>query len=759
MDVTLRQVVVENLGSGLIADAASGATTVTVQDPADFAEQGGQLSRNGVEYEYVAANQTTGVITLATPLLSAALADDVVFVLSVGSAVAQEWSIEFEALAGEELDRATIPLALIPYFIPGDAQAGATVSVGDDGRRGNIVLSRPGEAGGLDLGFADPTTVPDRVPTAVPTEALTLTVVGDDTFITAVAQGDVIAPTTSLAWYIDGALVEVTRSPTYRFAYDSTGTRLVAGASYAITVQPVNVVGVGTTSAPAAGALNPALSSGGVRDLLVTGPTLSNVRILGAANMVEGTMTLSKGVSAPTLAPTLAKSWTHAAAFTTLDKSSRASWRRGLALSGGNWYSGHTALSGDVGVGQYSAAGTSVTGAGTPPVFAPNLQPLGGLTLLGTTWYVLVRDTNRSFQWWVRTYDTSWNYLTEWQFTRSATDGYPAITNDGTSLWIARPTGTGRIEISKWSTAGVDQLTIVQTATGIVGSDQVLTGLYVGNADLGALRYIVTSYGTVFVLNSTGTRQTAEEWASPNGESMFGLHWDGTRFHTVSLSGRIWHSSTLVADTARSVTHTRYSAAGPYETPPSPAATMTQKRREWLSVTVDSASPNGSGIYVANQRQGYLAPGTTSVVYDAPTTGGAAAPTTNGFTAVSAPGKYVSEATDADGPIESVGGDGPGRVGPLKWNGAGETLKSPTKANKVTITTGAAGTVTSQAVTFAVPFAAGVVPKVVTDVVTSRPDLNSSSHGTATNTGFTLYLTRSAASATLDVDWAASVPE
>lgn len=141
MDVTVRQVLVENLGSGLVANAAIGAATLTVADPTDFEENGATLDLGGIEYTYSKADMQTGVITLATTLTVAALVDDPVLTLTATGGIAQEWTLEYESADGAEPDMAIIPQEMIPYFVPGDDLAGALATVESDGRGGNVVTS------------------------------------------------------------------------------------------------------------------------------------------------------------------------------------------------------------------------------------------------------------------------------------------------------------------------------------------------------------------------------------------------------------------------------------------------------------------------------------------------------------------------------------------------------------------------------------------------------------------------------------------
>ena len=60
------------LGDNLAADAAMSDTTITVEDAADFDEDGGSLLLNDVVYTYVACDDDTGIISGLDPVLAAA---------------------------------------------------------------------------------------------------------------------------------------------------------------------------------------------------------------------------------------------------------------------------------------------------------------------------------------------------------------------------------------------------------------------------------------------------------------------------------------------------------------------------------------------------------------------------------------------------------------------------------------------------------------------------------------------------------------
>jgi hypothetical protein len=64
----LLNVDIDTMGDELTADAATGATTLQVDDAKDFDEDGGQLLLNGTVYTYLTVDDDAGTIALAEPL-------------------------------------------------------------------------------------------------------------------------------------------------------------------------------------------------------------------------------------------------------------------------------------------------------------------------------------------------------------------------------------------------------------------------------------------------------------------------------------------------------------------------------------------------------------------------------------------------------------------------------------------------------------------------------------------------------------------
>ena len=73
------QVNIDHAGDQLAADAAIGASVLSLYDVADFSETGGQLQVNGLTYSYLSIDDVAATITLATTLTVAVLTDDQVY--------------------------------------------------------------------------------------------------------------------------------------------------------------------------------------------------------------------------------------------------------------------------------------------------------------------------------------------------------------------------------------------------------------------------------------------------------------------------------------------------------------------------------------------------------------------------------------------------------------------------------------------------------------------------------------------------------
>lgn len=109
------------LGDELTADTAAGATSITVSDAADFSEGGGWLVlAESQTVAYTAADDQTGVLTLAEPTTVTAYEGDTVHVWDDTKGAVSHEVVAMVALEGEDQDadamEATVPHALIPYL-------------------------------------------------------------------------------------------------------------------------------------------------------------------------------------------------------------------------------------------------------------------------------------------------------------------------------------------------------------------------------------------------------------------------------------------------------------------------------------------------------------------------------------------------------------------------------------------------------------------------------------------------------------------
>lgn len=731
------EVRVESRGSQLVGDHASGATAVTVQDPAPFDGDGGQVSIDGAIYAYTALAEvadaadpggTNGVLTL-TSGLTAAVADttpvhlwsgaqilnDVILTVDVG---VESGPVDVRLPSGKRKDWSALEGRLDPPV---------AVNLANDY---SDVLDAPGYTPSVDLTTALNLPDPSVVATVAPTSSPTITVTGMATGLMVTTQG--IAPSSVLDYLIDGVVVRSgTRSTAEYLTTTGAGLPLATDTDYSVTVVARNAAGSAAPSAavvarldlgvdpefvraviraglvfggaaqfgnitidPTTGITIP-LSNGGViqfpadgTDAVITAilrarslVVENNLRILGNLNAVVGGLQLANGTGAPTIKPRAGTTWSDAVTYLQTTTDPNFGIKRGLYSDTSTWVA-TTSL--------YATQLTFIdkTTGGFLNSEVPGMTwAYGGVTKVGTNWYVLGRDSSRADAWYVYILNSSLAKTGEWlvgayaDFARN-----PCIASDGTSIFIAyQPAATSQLRVRTYTTAGVAGSFYILDNTW----NAHVTGLYVGTADFGASRVVAAYSAGVRVYTNTGasgttqTRQTANTWTPANGEELRGLAWDGTRFHSLGSSGKVWHYSLVAADTARSITHTWYdddaAGTGTHETTASPALSYTQKARQWLRVETDPPSfagfpddPNAVRIYIANQLQATLATGVTAAVYDIPTTGGLAAPTSNGFSGVSAPGSLTSGASDGAGAILSFLGSADARVGWLRTDPTGK---------------------------------------------------------------------------------------
>jgi hypothetical protein len=292
------------------------------------------------------------------------------------------------------------------------------------------------------------------------------------------------------------------------------------------------------------------------------------------------------------------------------------------------------------------------------------------------------------------------------------------ITSDGTNPYIVGVDEFGTIKWNKYNDTMVKQGSTVNTGHVPNGLSTNPVGAFAGSADLGAFRILFYSeFGTVYVYNSSGTRQSNEEFAvaGPNqspGPSC-GLTYgdalgDGARFWSLgaiqnSTAQTICKHSTWTWTTASSkywVAYSWYDDVGTaHETEVGPRASITMGRRKKLTITA-AALPGTGGVDDPNKRRVYVVPKSTSpattelklqnafadmsTVLRSYDSGGDAPQTTNGFAGLGSPAEIKSATSGW-----SLKGDGTSSFGRVTATdvrlsaGADASLSSTTHAFQI----------------------------------------------------------------------------
>lgn len=283
-------------------------------------------------------------------------------------------------------------------------------------------------------------------------------------------------------------------------------------------------------------------------------------------------------------------------------------------------------------------AGYTIRDAGGNPIDAS-----GGLTKIGTTWYVLAYDVGDEL-WRVFRYSSlsignndaagSWNYSDTNNLTQ------PAIgQKDGNILTARTWASDGKIRIAEWNPTTGAQIgsTIVSN---VAPGNVKLTAVLYGSFDLGVNRYIVAgrahSDHEFWSVSSTGTSPANERWPIANDATLCGLVWDGTKFFHLSegtgggAPGHIIEYSTIYWTTQPDQWYIKNTlwdddplGTGLHETLASPPRKITMTKRGKMHVTTGgipalTGSPDdakGVRIYVGRTDIGvppdnemYLAP-------------------------------------------------------------------------------------------------------------------------------------------------------
>lgn len=264
----------------LAVTTAAADTSLVLDDVTDFEEAPGGWLRlpDGAVKQYATCDDDTETVTLAA-------GETVGAVYEVGVPV-NVWDPDrgaevIDYRVAVELDTGGVhPGVLLEHeqaVLAGvDNLTGAAVSLvpgdGDDEDwTVDHVYARETQ---LDLSTADPETAPDGLgggaPTEPPAESPTLTTAGSKDSITVVAHG-VVDPTTILDYYLDGVLMESTRSAVVVFRTDSAGNALQPDTEYVFHVVARNVIDEAAPSPTVTATLNPGVDSQTILDTVAAG--------------------------------------------------------------------------------------------------------------------------------------------------------------------------------------------------------------------------------------------------------------------------------------------------------------------------------------------------------------------------------------------------------------------------------------------------------------------------------------------------------
>jgi hypothetical protein len=431
--------------------------------------------------------------------------------------------------------------------------------------------------------------------------------------------------------------------------------------------------------------------------------------LLGVTNFIRGTINLASGVTRPTTAPNVYQSWpvvgSHAMGYGSTDYgltnhlTDSSIFLTAQAFFGGNL----------VGIrksdGQYVAVTTTSAISG----WAGNFNPIGGITTVGSNYFVLGVHTNGHH--YIYKLDSSFQFVSSYDVTALLPPGagrYALGKDEVGNIMVACTYPSNTIRVLFWtaSTLSYNGYRDYGTFTSVGASNISYCGE--GNYDFGAgvgnLKDIFAVEGVAnFACTTSGDRQgDAYAFSASNGGTVRGMYWDGTRFWSYTGDGTLYKHGTNKQPQTITVSYSwadRVSTGSTHETEETTTpASYIQSARTWINVETPLPPDNGSsntdaanrvGIYAAAgagtrvlQTQvgpagadaGYLLPddGTgksvTKCQWETLVTGTSASKVSNEFVGVTGTGGGIFKsqaATTGSGII--LNGDGSGQIGRLNF--------------------------------------------------------------------------------------------
>lgn len=418
------------------------------------------------------------------------------------------------------------------------------------------------------------------------------------------------ATTSSIAYNAAASTVQ-TAVRTLGGAFSNANVTGSAGGPWTVDVGPILPARTLTATSSLTGGTSPSVAikalappssfTGGITATSLT--VQKDLNLLGVTNQVKGTLTLANGIVAPTVAPTMWQSWDlvgqHSTPFGATNYGlSNHLTDTNVLLTGVAFFGGGitTILKSN---GQpYTSAANATVGDPNYRSWCGNLNVLGGITTMGSYYYVLGSHTDG--HWYVYQLDSGFNFVQSWNVANpgAAFPGRPAIGNDGANILYAWADGANTIYVNilNISTGAV---TYRSYPSGGIGTQAMS---FVGQAsyDFGVSRTVISVEAayTLVCDNVNSRLGEAYAFAPANGHTVRGLWWDGTRFWSYGTDGSTYkHATNIQIETVTS-SYTWYdgdtsSGSTAHETTASPSTSFTRAARTFVNIQTQEAPDSG----------------------------------------------------------------------------------------------------------------------------------------------------------------------
>lgn len=348
----------------------------------------------------------------------------------------------------------------------------------------------------------------------------------------------------------------------------------------------------------------------------------------GTNNQIEreGVLTLAGKVTAPQTPPAISIAW-DSIQTPLVDNSFPGLYHNGLIADGSNWATAVNWFGGAIKT--WDSTGAFVSSVALPDTWVAgettgiHFYP-AGLVKISSTYYILGWEDDYGAgdsAWKVYRYSITAGVATklgEWTYNSHPSSFYqPAIGTENSEVLIAQCDSTGDVNLHRFNpTSGAEVGSGVNTGHAV---SKDLTSTLYGSFDIGGTRWIVSTadtVGKIYVYNTSGTRQTDEEWPAAAGSGITGMTYDGSNFRSRSKSGKVYTYTQNRWTTASSkwwASYTWYDSNATdsfHETEQSSRASFTMTKRAKLVVTTP-AIPDLGGTNDPDTAKIFLGRGST----------------------------------------------------------------------------------------------------------------------------------------------------